>query len=466
MMNKDNGARGNGGGVGSAETKRSNAEILGMEIKSLKEAHIVDGKIDHAGFKEHLEDIENMLQKMDLFKDDKDIFVEDLEQACDEIKEMEHKQYIVPKVETKIIYDEAPKSIRVYDVGSSDNHDTGLIELKRQNGQKIIEAIQQLSEDYVNDIKQDYQGFWLQCKNVVAMFESLKMFMNDRNMAWSAYNQLCDKVRARQNERNQLKVTASKRKRQVIEDIIKEVESNIGGIFIDEEKFGTLKKRLEQGLDLMKKAENFDYDKIVTDFSDDLDSWKRIKMFRDDADICWNKWMIVRNKLNLSVKQDDGVNLEYCNKVQDIINMIGVSNPSDVLDAIKNVQAEMRQREDMFIGIKKDLRRSLEDLWSMTAGSSSGIDKSSNVEAEIADRMKKKSERLESLLQKNKQAIIRINAQLKDCHDRIAKTQEPEMIDKIKGWIDEKQGKIDDITRADKDIEREMAEIVEKLKDK
>ena len=82
------------------------------------------------------------------------------------------------------------------------------------------------------------------------------------------------------------------------------------------------------------------------------------------------------------------------------------------------------------------------------------------------DRMKKKKERLDSLLQKNKQAIVRINSQLKDCHDRLTKTQDVEMIERIKSWIDEKQAKIDDITKANKDVEREMDEITEKLKDK
>ena len=464
-MTKDNGVWGNGASNG-VETKRNNAEKLRAEIECLRVNHIIDGKINHVSFKEHVDDIEDMFQRVELFNDDKNTLKDDLKLVRDEMREREEKEIKKPRMFKLEPEDLIPhKSIKVYDVVNSIDND--MVDMKRKNGQDVMMEIAKLGQDYVNDEKQDYQGFWLKSKEIVVMFKTLKLFVNDRDMAWTAYNQLCDKVRARQNERNNLKINASKRKREVVENIIKEVAFNIGEINIAEDKFEVLKARMEQALDLMKKDETIDYDKVVSDFSDDLASWKRIKMFKEDADICWDKWVIVRSKLNLAKNNDDGVNLEYCDRVQGIIDMIGKSNPSDILDTIKNVQSEMRQREDMFIGIKKDLRRVLNDLWTMTTTNSPvGADKNSNVNLEILDRMRKKKERLESLLVKNKQAVVRISSQLKDCHDRIAKTTEHEMLDKIKGWAVEKQDKIDDIIKTNKDIERELGEIAIKLESK
>lgn len=322
-------------------------------------------------------------------------------------------------------------------------------EQEAEQDAKALEAeIASLRDGHWDSFQRKYPEFWDHSRSIRQQFKTLRTLRHaDRERLWKDLNWICEETRRKQESEWQNRIMRSTQEKELILSILNDAYYGAKASR-DQQDFSEVEEKLRRALGQMK-GEGRNHDQ---------------KMLREDHERCWERYQEARSALHF--RREDLASRGYDDlrgKVADLERDAGSDDPHDVLHRIKLVQAEMREAI-----LKKyqreDLRGGLNHAWERAVARMQERREEARGRHEAwVKGAEEKIERLEALREKNDGVIRSLESQVDTLEDQIRSAWNDEFADRARGWVEEKQQKIQDILATNRDLENKIREIHSQL---
>jgi chromosome segregation ATPase len=187
-------------------------------------------------------------------------------------------------------------------------------------------------------------------------------------------------------------------------------------------------------------------------------------LVKEDRDECWKLWRDVDAGIPGRRQEICDRNYEdFRRDVHRIANLATYGEPRQALDAIQEVQREIKPAE-VTRDQRQRIRESLQEYWDVARRR---IDErraeGARKHEEWREKMDEKRDRLEALAEKNEGLVERLREEIDDLESKIEDAWNEDWAERARGWVQEKYEKIADIERTNEELEEKIREIRSKF---
>ena len=393
------------------EQAKSNANSIEHEIESLKRDH----KEQSREFWAHVKEINGM------FKTLKPLWREDRERLWAEFRS---------------ICEAAKRESRIQ---------------SKKNASLIEHEIESLKRDH----KGQFGEFWAHVREINSMFKTLKpLSREDRERLWAKFDSICKAAKKEMETRR----FQSKKKQELIESKIQEARYQAEGSW-EWSQLSKAKEMLNEALQWMK--DGWGGFNLATQIFEEMILLDEGKLLREDRDRCWEKWKRANEAIKYKRQEFYKINYDYfLKKAYDALSTADY-HPREAKSMVKEIQQELRgthMNKSQFQEVHKILNRTWEKASYRLKEAYQRKHK------EWLERMQEHIERWSRLLEKNESVISRIEAQIDDCQDMERNARTPEFAAEVRGWIEEKYQRIEDIRETNRELEEKIRSVQSKIR--
>ena len=298
------------------------------------------------------------------------------------------------------------------------------------NAEALKREISKLKDGHWNMLQREYGSFWKHNKEIRILFKTLKpLRREDRERLWTELNDVCDEVRRREEDARTNRRMRSQQERNIVMGILNEAYHSGNGAR-DREDFSRVDDLLAKARDQMQGAGKS----------------REERMLRDDHQVCWERYQEARAAArDRRSFLSDGDYSRFRSETLSAASEASRGDPWEAKRKIKEIQQDLRAAM-----MKKfqwdDVRRILSEAWE-TASIRIGEELTRRRES-ILERIS----RLEALREKNEGIIDSLQSQIDDLEGKISSGSDA-FADRARGWISEKEQKIDDIRSTNRELE-------------
>lgn len=339
---------------------------------------------------------------------------------------------------------------RTYSDGGSDGNRYQYIEQAKTNSQDLDGQIRELRTSHWDSPK----AFWAQVREVnEALRITRPLLREDRERLRLDLDSLCDAAR-RQAEQIRER---SAQKREWIETKIHDVLDRAHQAD-SPDQLNQAKTVLDEALEMMKKGwRGFNPFDVALDVYIVL-SGDEGRLLREDRDHCWELWKGASESIREKRTQLYGNNFDHFRSLaSDALNAAHYDDPRHAKDMVKHVQAELKttqMTQDQF----ESVRHLLEEAWEKAS------ERQQEAYRELQERRAAWVERWRELIDKNEEVIARIEEDIDRCEDMAANAKSDDFADTVRGWIEEKYQKIQDIRESNRELESKARDVEAKVR--
>ena len=282
-----------------------------------------------------------------------------------------------------------------------------------------------------------YREFWLHSKEIKEMFKSLRLSRDDRDRLWSNYRSLREKVKSMQNELYR----QSEKKRGTFQSLIQTAYYQAGGAS-DKEGIDKARSMQTENLRLMKESE----------------------LVGKDRRPLWDFWKMTNDKIHWRREEVQRSNfLGASREMSSIRNTAEYGDPYAAIDEIKEIHKTL---PGLYInrGQKDELYDTLNNAWERATGRIGGIKEKKKIKQdEWRERMEGHVERWERNKGKTEGFISSLENQIYRLEDEESNARTSEYASRVRGWIEEKEEKIESGRNYLLELEEKLYSVREKL---
>jgi ElaB/YqjD/DUF883 family membrane-anchored ribosome-binding protein len=316
-------------------------------------------------------------------------------------------------------------------------------------------------EHEIESLKQNHRGqpheFWAHAKEISGMFKMLKpLLQEDREALWAEFSSICESAKREMESRQD----HSKQKRDIIESKIQEARYQAQGAGTFSE-LSEAKSMLNEALQWMK--DGWGGFNIPTEMFQTL-LGNEGKLLREDRDQCWEKWKEANDAIKY--KRQELCNLNYDHfhsKAYDALNTAHY-NPREAKSMVIEIQQEMKGTQ-MTKPQFQEIHDVLNNAWQeANSRLKEAYQEKQRKHHEWLERMQEHIERWSELIEKNEDVIAGIEKDIDRCEEMEAEARTGEFGDTVRGWIEEKYKKIEDIRETNRELEEKIRSVESKIR--
>jgi hypothetical protein len=183
---------------------------------------------------------------------------------------------------------------------------------------------------------------------------------------------------------------------------------------------------------------------------------KSERMLHEDHEACWQRWLEIKETIKW--KRKEICDFNYGKFKHEAYQAKGWAEdlPKDAKQKVREVQQDMKGRT-MESWQFDEIRGILDDAYKTAAGILQ------RRHEDWRDKMESAKSRKLELLEKNRSIAYNIGQQIDRCYDMLREARSSEHQYRVQGWIDEKQEKLRDIERFNRELEDQIRDIDSKL---
>ena len=331
------------------------------------------------------------------------------------------------------------------------NHDKWN-ELAKSNASAIGHEIESLKNGHWNLFKRQYREFWTHAKEISGMFKTMKpLLREDRERLWAKFNSICEEAKRTQEREKESRRIDSKQKRELVESKIKEAYYQAKGARSSSD-LSQAKSLLNEALQWMKNGWG------GFNVASQLVSLSEGKLTREDRDQCWEKWKEANEVIKFRRQELWESNYNYFrSKASDALNTAHYGDPREAKSKVKDVHLKMKGTQ-MSKSQFQEIHDLLDDAWQKAKS------RLQEKHEEWRDRTEGHIERWSDLIQKNEGVIFGIENDIDRCKEEERNARSSEHADRVRGWIEEKYQKINDIRATNRELEEKISSAKSKIR--
>lgn len=324
-------------------------------------------------------------------------------------------------------------------------------------------------ESYIEDLKLEsagflginYKEFWTKAKEISSLFKTLRpLKREEREELWHKFSSLCDEIKRKQEKERDKKLENSKQKKSLIESKIKEAYYAAKGANSISD-LQRSKELLNEALGWMKNG--WGGFNIPTQLVESAVGGEGI-LTKEDRDVCWQKWKEANETVKYRREELSRQNYEHFkSRAYGTLNSAEYDDPKDAKSKIRDVQQEMKgtfMSRDQF----QDVHNILDTAWKKACDrQQKAYEERQTRHKEWADHMQKNIERWSELIQKNEDVISKIESQIDKCQEMEQNASSSDFASTVRGWIEEKYQKIEQIRDTNRSLEEKIRSVRDKL---
>ncbi len=317
-------------------------------------------------------------------------------------------------------------------------------------------------EHEIESLRQNHTGqpheFWVHAKEISGMFKTLKpLLQEDREMLWAKFSFTCEAVKKELESRRD----QSKQKRDLIESKIQEARYQAQGAGTFSE-LSEAKSMLNEALQWMK--DGWGGFNITTQVFQEMVLLNEGKLLREDRDQCWEKWKEANDAIKHKRQELCNLNYEHFHsKAYDALDSAHY-NPREAKSMVMEIQQEMKGKQ-MTKPQFQEIHDVLNNAWQeANSRLKEAYQERQQKHQEWLERMQGHIERWSELIEKNEDVIAGIERDVDRCEEMEAEARTEEFADTVRGWIEEKYRKIEDIRGTNRELEEKVRSVESKIR--
>ncbi|OQY30391.1 MAG: hypothetical protein B6244_00615 [Candidatus Cloacimonetes bacterium 4572_55] len=334
----------------------------------------------------------------------------------------------------------------------------------KDNAEAVDFELTNLIYDHLKKSRLDYRGFWNHARQISDMFKTINpLLREDRQQLWDRFNEIRDQVRERGEKERRLCQEHSSKIREKVEKNLEQAQEIILSAE-GKEPLRKAKSLIDRTTGILKKEQNATRKGLSADPPVDPIGTIEVRMAREDVELCWR---FVR-KIRETLKEKRGLILdrnysELSQEGSQAVENAQEKDPYVALESIKSIQDRLKNS-----WVTREQREKLRDLlngaWQIAiqrVEERRGERKRQH--EEWLQRMTDHLQRWESLFGKNEQIVADLREQIEKLENDVENSINADFIDRAKNWIGEKKTKILDIERTNRDLERKIKSVKNKI---
>lgn len=334
-----------------------------------------------------------------------------------------------------------------------------------QNAKKLrneIETLELISRVDIFTLKTNYKEFWSKASEIRELFKSIKpLLREDREPLWENLNNLCDKVKSRQNKERESFQRDSENKKKDVIYLIKQAKIYTAEAH-DRDDINTAKEYLQNALVKLKDQDT--------------------RMSKEDNNECWELYKEASEKIRL--KRDFLQKISFDNMLDLAYRALGASeyNPHEAVKEIKKFFEEMKNsyiskdqrtfimkvieeaRENIdrkFEEIRRERERKQKEWEERQQERERKKKEWERIKDEKMDRLQSTLDRMESSKERLEETERRVENKIDELRGK-RYSAHGGFADRLEEWIDQEENKLSSI----KDRLRELDSKIDSIKDK
>lgn len=282
-----------------------------------------------------------------------------------------------------------------------------------------------------------YNDFWQHSRQISGMFKGANLQKEDRERLWSSYRSLCDEVSGQQKEERE----ESERNRGQIEGLITDAYFQAEGSN-DRKGLEEAKSRQTQTLGMMKER----------------------RLLKQDRERVWNYWRRVNERI--SYRRERVWESNYLKAKEDVSGCVSTSHYGDPYEALNQIKDVQRDLPGVYMSRdqRHELNDTLGDAWKKAF---SRIEEHREEKRRKYEEWRQRTERyardLGERIRKSEGFIQKLEGQISDLEGKEAGARSDIYAEKVRGWIEEDEEKIEGVRRQIKKWEDTLYSVKEKL---
>ncbi len=331
-------------------------------------------------------------------------------------------------------------------------------EKEKDNASKLEKALQGLTYDHTYEKPLDeslldllinplpalfpekryrYHEFWLHAKEISEMFKSLRLSRDDRERLWSGYSGLCENVKRMQNEIR----AESEKRRGTFQSLIQDAYNQAGGAS-NREELDKARAMQTENLKLMKESE----------------------LVGKDRGPLWKFWKMTNDKIHS--RREEVQESNFLNAGREMSSIYNTAEHGDPYAAINEIKEIHKTLPGLYVnrGQKNELYTTLNNAWESATKRVGEIKEKKKINyEEWRERTEGHIERWERNKEKTEDFISRLENQIYRLEGEEGDARTSEYASKVRGWIEEKEEKIESGRNYLLELEEKLYSAREKL---
>ena len=321
-------------------------------------------------------------------------------------------------------------------------------EMSKENASKIKEELESLRYNHLTSDSPSLtpftgvpiyyaREFWEHAKKISEMFKSSRLLKEDRNQLWSTFQDLCEEVRRQQKER----LAESEKNRELISSLI------------DQAYWHGIEPKDKEALDEARTMQ-----------TENLKRIRESALTKEHRDALRDQWKETNEKMHWGAHSLRESNFLYAEQeAKRCLEEAQYGDPYQAIEDIKGLQSSLRGQY-----MDKDQREKLREIIDMAwekATSRIGATKEEKKHRreEWQGKQEDHIQRWEDNIQKSKDYISSLESQIEKLQDQADNARTDEFADKVRGWIGEKEEKIEEVRRQIQELEDKISSVKSKL---
>jgi len=310
------------------------------------------------------------------------------------------------------------------------------------NASKLESELDNLEYGHWDYFWRRYKEFWTHAQKISRMFATLRpLLRKDRERLWNRFKSICRETKKTQKNEWELRRSDSQIKMGVIELTLKDAR-----YYSEQAKNG---EDLKKARSLLQEA---------------LDKLRVNNLLREDRRHCWRLWRETNAVLN-SRRQYlwDTNHKQMKNQLSEAMQAATSGNPYVALSKIQEIQKTIFQI-DLSRAQRDTIRKSCQEAWEKAIARVEERRRAKEQRhQELRQRMEEKVSYWHGLIQKNEDAISRLEKQIDKLEERTGRGKPREYVDEHAWRIEEKYGKIKDMRELNRRLEERIQALSSKI---
>lgn len=321
-----------------------------------------------------------------------------------------------------------------------------------ENASIISEAIKDLKNCQPNE-------FWDKVKDINNLFKELKpLKQEDREHLWAEFQSLIDLRKTAQEKI----ADHSKSLKDYILVLISRADGK-AGVAENASQFADVNDELQEAMGMMKDGWHGGnlIDGLVNVFF--VSFFAEARLLKSDREQCFEKWHQAKETLKNRREQIYERNFDrVMSAARSAFNTANVGDPYEALDAVKSVNAELKDTE-MFKPQKEEIRSYLEDVWQKAISRIEAMrDEKRRKQEEWTRRQEDHIQRWSEIIERKQDQIARLEDNIRINEGRCSEARD-DFVSVVEGWISEGEQKIRELTADIGNLERKISDVQSKL---
>lgn len=329
----------------------------------------------------------------------------------------------------------------------------------KSNAKAIENEIDKLKNGHWNFFRRQYNEFWSHSKEITEMFRTLKpLAPSDRERLWEKVSLIREEAKRNQTREREARLADSKIKRDLVNSKIKDAYHYAKGAS-NSSDLSKAKSLLNEALEWMK--DGWGGFNAMTQIVSHTEG----KLTKEDRDICWQNWKEANETIRERRQHLGDLNYNvFRNKAYSALTTAESGDPHDAKIKVKEVQGEMKGTQMAKFQFQ-DIHEILDRAWQKA---NSRLQEAYHIKQakheEWVTRTQEHIERWSALIDKNESVIAGIENQIDRCQEMESSARSSDFADTVRGWIEEKYQKIEDIRRTNRELDEKIRSARSKLR--